>query len=324
MDINMAYNKYLPEGRRFDTDENLYYTSSLSGLERAKREGAILEAYVDRCDEEKNTYVDLNGIKGVIPREEFMLTPDGEEVKSSVIANKVDQIVCFKVKYWEIDGTGYKAVLSRREAQEECYNNYLSTLTPGDIIPATVTAFHNNSSYLDIGCGYSAMMTPDCFSISRVTSASNHLYIKQEVHVVVKANDPETRRFNVSIKELLGTWEENAKLFTPGDTVPAYVSNIDEKNGVWIALAPNFQGLAEKIEDDPVLSNLQSGDRITVYIKSINTSNEKVKLVIVSKSDRMVKKPPLKYYIDVDEVKHIDKWVYSPEESLKNTQTIFE
>ena len=184
----MIYNKYLPEGRRLNTDDNLFYTSSLSGLERAKRDGAILEAYVDRCDEEKNTYVDLNGIKGVIPREEFMLTLDGEEVKSSVITNKVDQIVCFKVKYWEIDGTGYKVVLSRREAQEECYNNYLSTLTPGDIIPATVTAFHNNSSYLDVGCGYSAV--PGAFTrrVSSTTVCTTTAFdtLKNILHQIVK------------------------------------------------------------------------------------------------------------------------------------------
>ena len=194
----------------------------------------------------------------------------------------------------------------------------------GQIVEGTVTGIKPYGAFIAVENGPVGLAYIEDLSVVRIKSPEERVQVGQKITCMIKSIDEETGRINLSYKDCLGTWEENAKLFTPGDTVPAYVSNIDEKNGVWIALAPNFQGLAEKIEDDPVLSNLQSGDRITVYIKSINTSNEKVKLVIVSKSDRVVKKPPLKYYIDVDEVKHIDKWVYSPEESLKNTQTIFE
>ena len=43
-------NMYLPEGSLIDTDANILYTSSLRMLERAMRQGRILEAVATVCD----------------------------------------------------------------------------------------------------------------------------------------------------------------------------------------------------------------------------------------------------------------------------------
>ena len=47
-----------------------------------------------------------------------------------------------------------------------------------------------------------------------------------------------------TIRELLGTWEENAELFTPGETVTGVIRSIEDY-GVFIELMPNLAGLAE-------------------------------------------------------------------------------
>ena len=53
-------------------------------------------------------------------------------------------------------------------------------------------------------------------SIARIKSPYERLNIGQKVEVVVKSIDRETGKVILSHKETLGSWEENASMFTPG------------------------------------------------------------------------------------------------------------
>ena len=57
-------NRYLPEGCLIGTPENRELISSLSGLERARDTGKILEGTVLLCDSAMRLHVDLYGIEG--------------------------------------------------------------------------------------------------------------------------------------------------------------------------------------------------------------------------------------------------------------------
>ena len=60
-------NMYLPEGSLIDTDANILYTSSLRMLERAMRQGRILEAVATVCDcTDMSLHVDLGDRKSVV------------------------------------------------------------------------------------------------------------------------------------------------------------------------------------------------------------------------------------------------------------------
>lgn len=75
-------------------------------------------------------------------------------------------------------------------------------------------------------------------------------------------------RICLSHKELLGTWQENASLFEPGETVTGIVRSIEEY-GIFVELTPNLAGLAELREDVHV------NDCASVYIKAINPEKMK-------------------------------------------------
>ena len=126
-------------------------------------------------------------------------------------------------------------------------------------------------------------------------------------------NIDEKNRVTLSLKELLGTWEENASNFKAGQTVGGVVRSI-EKYGVFIELAPNLAGLAE------YTSNVQEGDLASVYIKSINPEKMKIKLSIVDSFPNNNPPDPVKYYY---EGTHIDDWQYSPKNAEKNMFSIF-
>ena len=310
----MSQNVYLPEGAILNSAENKEYTSSCEMLKKAMEKGKILEGVVNLCDNDTYTlHIDLCGIDGVIERDECIYK---EPLKDIAIITRVGKPVAFKVKDLVYENRRYKAILSRKEAQRECAESYISSLNEGDIIPAKITHIEPFGAFVDIGCGNVALMTVDCVSVSRINNPAERLSVRDELFVIVKSIDRETGRLYVSIKELLGTWEENASMFTQGQTVSGIVRSVEDY-GIFVELSPNLAGLAEYREGVSV------GQSCAVYIKSIIPEKMKVKLVIIDVYDTPPVKRPCEYFIDPRETSHIDYWRYSPKKCSKIVETVF-
>ena len=124
----------------------------------------------------------------------------------------------------------------------------------------------------------------------------------------------EKDRITLTMKELLGTWEENAKQFCAGQTVSGVVRSIEDY-GVFVELAPNLAGLAE------LRQGVFVGQRASVYIKSLIPEKMKIKLVIIDSFDmRFICPEGPKYFFEGN---HIDRWEYSPEGASKKIFTDF-
>ncbi len=316
-------NKYLPEGMLLGSRENTEYTSSVQGLERAMNEGAILEATVLLCDSSLGLHLDIGGIKGVIEKNEAVWCREGETLKDIAIITRVGKPICFKVIGFSTINGKKTALLSRKQAQIECVNNYLSTLECGDVIPATVTHLENFGAFVDIGCGISSLLSVDSISVSRISHPSDRLKIGERIYTVVKSIDRENSRIFVSMRELLGTWQENADNFEIGQTVFGIVRSI-ESYGVFIELAPNLAGLAELREDSRDRQLAVVGEYIAVYIKNIIPEKMKIKLVMIDSYKGTLPPKNLKYFIDVEKTEHISHWRYSPDGSKKVIESFFE
>ena len=309
-------NKYLPEGSLILTSENREYRSSLQGLERARAEGKILEGIVIKCDPQSmRLYLDLNGIEGIIEKEECLY---GGEIKDIAVITRVGKSVSFKVMQIERENGKPRAILSRKEAQRECLENYLLDLCPGDIIPAKITHFENFGAFLDIGCGVASLMSVDSVSVSRISTPRERFYEREELKVIVKSIDYKTGRIYVSTKELFGTWDENVSEFRAGQTVFGIIRSI-EAYGIFVELSPNLAGLAELKEGVSV------GQSCAAYIKSIMPDKMKIKLVIIDTYDNLPPPDTKKHYrIDTEKTSHISYWRYSPKGCEKIIETIFD
>lgn len=316
-------NLYLPEGALSSTAENSEYLSSLSGLEKAMQIGKILEAPVLLCDNQFRLHVDLGGIDGIIEKDDVVYSPTGEPSKDIAVITRVGKPVCFKITSIEQKGGRAVARLSRREAQRECTEKFISRLCLGDILPAKVTHLENFGAFVDIGCGIVSLLSIDCLSVSRISHPRDRLNVGMNVHVVVKLIDRENHRVFVSMRELLGTWEQNAARFEVGQTVAGIVRSV-EPYGIFIELTPNLAGLAElKTDIDAPPPEHLIGQYTAVYIKSIIPERMKVKLVLVDSYHSDIRKMPIKYYVDTSACTHIDYWRYSPECSAKLIETVF-
>lgn len=313
-------NLYLPEGARISTPENREYISSDEGLERACSRGTVLEASTVMCDSDMRLHLDLYGKRGIIEKSEAVYDPASPYVKDIAVITRVGKPVCFKVLGKDYDRNGEYYRLSRRDAQRECYCNYIADLIPGDLIDAKVTHLESFGAFVDVGCGIPSLLSVDAISVSRISHPRDRLFCGMNIKCAVRSNDELSGRLTVSMRELLGTWAENASLFEAGQTVAGIVRSI-ESYGVFVELAPNLAGLAELRED--LGAPIRPGDTVAVYIKSIIPEKMKIKLVIVDAGGEKSEVAPPKYFIDRS-VRRLTHWKYSPENASKMIETVFE
>ncbi len=151
-----------------------------------------------------------------------------------------------------------------------------SNLEKGQIIEGIVTGIKPYGAFVKMENGESALVHIEDMSVARIKSPIERLQIGQKTKFVVKSIDSNTSRVLLSYKEMLGTWEENAKKFEEGSTVSGIAREIEKsKNGIFIELTPNLVGLAEYKE------GIEYGQNVNVYIKKIIPEKKKVKLIIV-------------------------------------------
>ena len=158
------------------------------------------------------------------------------------------------------------------------------------------------------------MIGVERLSVSRIPHAGDRLQTGQEIYAAVLSLDRAQRRVTLTHKELLGTWEENVALFRPGMTVPGRVRGIKDY-GAFVELTPNLSGLAE------CKPGLREGDRVSVYIKSIQPDRMKLKLLMIEVLPREdIPQPP--HYFITDGI--LDRWGYAPEGCWKSGgETVF-
>ncbi len=298
--------KYLPEGKIFNSNENRYYLQNERTIAEAMAHEIILEGHAVLCDSEHNLIVEFPFGKGIIPRTEGAIGIKEGMTKDIALLSRVNKTVCFKVLNIETGVNGTVCTLSRRLAQEECLENYVSRLSSGDVIPAKVTHLEPFGCFVDIGCGLPSLIPIDAISVSRISHPNDRFFNGQDIYAVVKTNEGD--RVCLSHKELLGTWEENAALFSAGETVGGIVRSV-ESYGIFIELTPNLAGLAEPRE------NVFVGQAASVYIKALIPEKMKVKLIIVDVFENSVFPSKINYFINSGK---IDKWVYSTNQCEKN------
>lgn len=311
---------YYPEGTIANTPENLSLIRSARGLAEAAQSGKILEARAVVCDAQHNLIVNLPCMKGIIPHNEGAVGIADGTAKDIALITKVNKYVCFKVMSVETDENGKPyALLSRRLAQLECIENYINRLHSGDIIPARVTHLEQFGCFVDIGCGIPSLLPIDAISVSRISHPSDRFSNGQNIKVIVKENADTCDREQIppriwlSHKELLGTWQENANLFSVGETVAGVIRSV-ESYGVFVELAPNLAGLAELKE------NVDAGQCASVYIKAIIPEKMKIKLIIVDSCTGDAPDKSFKYFCND---KHMDYWKYSTDLSEKVVESFF-
>lgn len=300
---------YYPE----DTNNQLIKTfTSMQQIKTAIANREVIEGRVLLCDSEHNLHIDLGIIRGIIPYSEGALGIKEGTVRDIALISKVNKRVCFViVGLHKNENNEYIAILSRRAVQKSCMEEYIDTLSEGDIIPAKITHLEKFGAFIDIGAGINSLIPIDMLSVSRISHPRERVTEGSIINTVLKKREPEKLTF--SLKELMGTWEENSAMYSVGETVTGVVRSI-ESYGIFIELTPNLAGLAEPREDIII------GQKVSVYIKSIIPERMKIKLVIVESFEEIAPYIEPLYFIPEG---HISHWYYSPPGANKTIETHF-
>lgn len=243
-----------------------------------------------------------NNIIGVLYKDDLVdLDHNREENIEFKVGNTIN-VVPVEIEY----GSDNIIVrCSRALAQRICHEEYIDKLVPGDIIDAKVINMTRCGVFCDIGCGNVALMTMNDIAVSYVNDARDVFKVGQYIKVVIK--NKSDNRIMISMKELLGTWNDVIKEFNKGDIVVGKVILINEY-GAFIRLRYNLVGLIDKYPDD-----LSINDFVTVRIDNIHEKNNRIKLSRIGKADPVKEK--IQYFYNSS---HLDNWQYTEEGSKKN------
>ena len=275
----------------FRTENNYRNASRLSAAElrAAMTSREILQSTALAFDTQRQLRFELGGCRAVMPFGQCADGADTGSVRDIAVLTRVGRPTCFVIEGIDTDENGQPFYrLSRAEAQRMCKAEYLDQLLPGDILPCVVTHIEPFGAFCDVGCGISALLPIDCMSVSRISSPADRVSVGQQILCAIKSRDAQGR-FVLTIRELLGTWAENAAAFTVGETVVGIVRSVEEYG-------------------------------VSVYIKNILPEKMKIKLVIVNHALSQSHRFELRYFITEG---HLDHWLYSTPESRKRIETDF-
>ena len=293
-----------------DTAANRSLCRNPAGLWEAFHTRTILEARAILCTQQHDLVVDFGFCRGIIPRCEGALGIADGSVRDIALLSRVGKPVCFLIESIGQQSDGSLCpVLSRRAAQQLCLEQYIRSLTAGDVIPARVTHLEGFGCFVDIGCGIPSMIPIDCISVSRISHPADRFSAGQDIRAVVCAVDADGR-VTLSHKELLGTWLENAADFRPGDTVTGILRG-KHPYGQFVELTPNLSGLT----DTP--QALPEGSAVSVRIRSIQPERQKIRLQVIRVLGPAAFPTPLPYRITGGSVRG---WRYTQEPPLISSQ----
>jgi len=283
----MRRNEYLPEGLGPLFPES----QPLSVLQEAMDSQTVLEGLAIRCDGCRDLTVRFGGYEGTIPRQDAIHPAISGAERDIAVLSRVGKPTCFTVTGISVDGGGKPHLtLSRRAAQEQAIAWLLEHSQIGSVLPARVTHLEKFGAFVDLGCGVTSLVPLENISVSRIPHPAARFRVGQNILVMVTDISPAACRFYLSHKELLGTWLENAAAFSPGVAVSGVVRGIRDY-GIFIELAPNLSGLADWRGD------VQLGDAVSVYIKSIRPDSRKIKLQIIQNLGPAPEPGELRYFI---------------------------
>lgn len=258
--------------------------------------------------------IEKDGLK--VGDNSFSMTIPNAEVSIDYhrgIRKRIDIIRCLgRIMYFTLKLDGDKYVPSRYEVQSDVLKS-LEETPLGTVLDGRIWSHGDNGDYVDLGNGVLALLPLEYMTADFTERHDTRYAIDQKIKCVLHSTS--NGKLKVNTVPLYGTFEENAANFKEHN---AYIGIVRSSipSGTFISLAPNFIGLTKKPTPD-----LKKGDYVSVYIKEIDTERARVVVAPMNKSEAPA--PTFGYIGDVQNMKRITKWTYSPN-GPKNKNFVYE
>ena len=248
-------------------------------VEKVKEEKQIIEVEIFQVVK-GGLLTTAFGLRGFIPASQIAL----HFVKdlNEFVGQKVE------VEIMEADPKKQRLVLSRRsvlEAQrEQKREEALASIVEGEKRTGVVKRLVDYGAFIDIG-GVDGLAHISDLSWDHIKNPADVLSVGQEVEVLVKAFDPETKRISLSIKDTVrDPWFDKAEKYPVGSYVKGKIVKLTDF-GAFMEIEPGFDGLIRMRELSPkhitkASEAVSVGDEVTVKVIHVDMDNKKVALSI--------------------------------------------
>ena len=226
----------------------------------------VLTQYNEELDTEM-LLMDLEGIKGIITREEV-----DYQMEWKSLVRFVEQEIYFTVK--EVDEENNIVYCSRKEAQELIEEEIIERLKNGEIFEATITGIVRYGAYVEINGIYAILRNID-FSDDYV-KVGDVLKVGDKIKVKLQ-NVSENKRLRVeAVEKYELKTVMNFDAFERDQVVLGVVNGI-KPWGAYVTIAPGLDALCPI----PLIGEIEEGTKVSFRITQVQKDKERIRGKIV-------------------------------------------
>ena len=226
----------------------------------------VLTQYNEELDTEM-LLMDLEGIKGIITREEV-----DYQMEWKSLVRFVGQEIYFTVK--EVDEENNIVYCSRKEAQELMEEEIIERLKNGEIFEATITGIVRYGAYVEINGIYAILRNID-FSDDYV-KVGDVLKVGDKIKVKLQ-NVSENKRLRVeAVEKYELKTVMNFDAFERDQVVLGVVNGI-KPWGAYVTIAPGLDALCPI----PLIGEIEEGTKVSFRITQVQKDKERIRGKIV-------------------------------------------
>ena len=258
----------------FEVDSLLNNSMSLDELIDIKNKNEYISGKVVDINSNEDIIVEISdNLRGIVFKEDIAYRLDENYLGDKDIKFLMGKILLFKiVAINSIDSI----ILSRGILQKKFFDDYISKLKIGQVIPCRVISSSSTAIYLELGFGIMGRLRVQNFSISRIHTGD---IVKNyhELNCVVKELFS-NGNIELTHKELLGTWLENTEDIEIGEMYVGVVENF-VRGQVLVKIASNLVLLCRLTISS---NDIKEGVSVVVKITHKNTDSASIYANIIS------------------------------------------
>lgn len=279
-EIELKIIKLDPAEKRINLSLKHFTEDPWNNFDKKYQVDQIVEGKVTKLTE-FGAFIEIEeGIEGLAHVSEFSWTKKIN--KPSDMVKEGDVVKCMILGY---DVQAGRVSLGLKQVTENPWDKINENYPVGTVVHGKVVKLTNSGAFIQLEEGIDAFLSGEDLSwTKKVKHPGSEIKLEQELDVKVIECDAEQHRIKVGVKQLTDNpWIAFAENHQVGTTLEGEVSSIVDF-GIFVKTEEGIEGLVNKMNlstdrDTPfeeAVKKYNVGDKINVYISSVDVKNEKV------------------------------------------------
>lgn len=279
-EIELKIIKLDPAEKRINLSLKHFTEDPWNNFDKKYQVDQIVEGKVTKLTE-FGAFIEIEeGIEGLAHVSEFSWTKKIN--KPSDMVKEGDVVKCMILGY---DVQAGRVSLGLKQVTENPWDKINENYPVGTVVHGKVVKLTNSGAFIQLEEGIDAFLSGEDLSwTKKVKHPGSEIKLEQELDVKVIECDVEQHRIKVGVKQLTDNpWIAFAENHQVGTTLEGEVSSIVDF-GIFVKTEEGIEGLVNKMNlstdrDTPfeeAVKKYNVGDKINVYISSVDVKNEKV------------------------------------------------